>query len=240
MSGNHHILRSSGVSGSGCTSNCYWSGYIGEPTNGDSIRAAYGYLHPYQCDTTHSSHIKIVAWVGIGGFNSPNLWQAGIENDYSTSYGPYYWYDEFPQTGIVRINTPIGYTCGDALYTYVDYNYTLKGWAFYEIIDRNTGNSVSQTVQFAPSLNSAEWIDERPGCGSDNFALGNFYNDVWSGYYWDVQGNFYSIGGLGSHYYQASMNYAGNSAYPSSLYQVGSHPNAGFYDFFQGTGTTTC
>ena len=232
MPGHHHIYSVAGL---------YWSGYIAESANGAAVRAVYGYYTPYRCDTTGSSHIKIVAWVGIGGFNSPDLWQAGIENDYSTSGGPFYWYDEFPKTGIIKITPGIGYTCGDELYTYVDYNYTTPGDAYYIITDRTTGKGMMNEYNYAPSQNSAEWIDERPGCGgNNNYALGNFYTDEWSGYYWDVEGNFYSIGGSGSYYYEAYINQNGNIAYPGSLYQVGSHPAAGFIDWYDGTGTSGC
>ncbi len=128
------------------------------------------------------------SWVGIDGWGSPDVLQAGVEFDaYASIFGTstYYspWYEWYPY-GEVRItNLPIA--PGDDYFVEVWSTSATQGYAY--LVNENTNQAVS--IGFtAPagtylSGNSAEWIVERPGVNGSLATLTNYIDDVfWSSY----------------------------------------------------------
>lgn len=125
-------------------------------------------------------------WVGIDGYGSPDVLQAGIEADaycangmMQTFYSP--WYEWYPFNEVRITNMFIG--PGDLIYVYVWADSTTVG--HYYIADQTTGQS-STLVFNAPSGtalkgNSIEWIVERPESNGTLTTLTNYTTDPWYG-----------------------------------------------------------
>jgi len=128
------------------------------------------------------------AWVGLDGWNSNDVLQAGTESDaschgVSTTSIYYAWYEWYPsyETAIDPGTFPV--SAGDNLSVTVWNTSPAVGHAY--LVNLNTGLSVS--LQFnAPagtSLkgNSAEWIVERPMVGNVLANLADYARDYFSG-----------------------------------------------------------
>ena len=118
-------------------------------------------------------------WVGIDGFNSPDVLQAGIEADASCSSqitSAYYsaWYEWYPDYEI-RVSSPaVG--PGDEIYVYV-WNTSRTVGNYYMV--NYTQNEVSSLSFDAPSGTQlvgdlVEWIAERPSIGGTLAMLTNY------------------------------------------------------------------
>jgi hypothetical protein len=129
-----------------------------------------------------------VTWVGIDGWGSGDVLQAGNEADAycsGSTTSAYYstWYEWYPY-GWTRItNLPI--VPGDDLFVEVWNTSSTAGHAY--LVNYNTNQSV--TVNFsAPSGtqlvgNSAEWVVERPGINGSLATLSNYITDYFSDSY---------------------------------------------------------
>ncbi|HEX3437638.1 MAG TPA: G1 family glutamic endopeptidase [Pseudacidobacterium sp.] len=173
-----------------------WSGYVntnGVTSYGNSsyyfifadyvvpvARQAYG--------ACTGSWDYVVTWVGIDGWGSGDVLQAGNEADAYCSGGStstYYsaWYEWYPY-GWTRIpSLPIA--PGDDLFVEVWSTSSTAGHAY--LVNYNTDQYV--TINFsAPSGthlvgNSAEWVVERPGVGGGLATLSNYISDYFSDSY---------------------------------------------------------
>jgi len=120
-----------------------------------------------------------VAWVGIDGWNSPDVLQAGTGQHVSRKNGVvkteyFAWYEWFPNSWTEITNLPIH--PGDAISASVRYLGIVNGKPQGSASLTNLTTGVSTTITFvAPAGttlqgNCAEWIMERPGI---NGALAN-------------------------------------------------------------------
>jgi hypothetical protein len=135
-------------------------------------------------------------WVGIDGWNSSDVFQAGIEADAycngSTTAAFYSaWYEWYPNAE-TRISAP-GVAPGDLIEVYI-WNTSRTVGNYYMV---NYTQQTASSLQFsAPSGtqlqgNSVEWIAERPGVGGGLATLTNYVAAPWyfdwaytaSGYY---------------------------------------------------------
>ena len=119
------------------------------------------------------------AWVGIDGWSSSDVFQAGYEFDADCSDAtktPFYsaWYEWFPNGSVRIANFPI--SPGDVIFTEIHNTSATQGSAY---IQNETANK-SVTISFkAPSGtkltgDSAEWIVERPGISTGLATLTNY------------------------------------------------------------------
>jgi hypothetical protein len=134
-----------------------WAGYadynssyrtISGSWNVTSVRSSYGYAS---------------AWVGIGGYNSNDLIQAGTEMD---SGGQYYaWYEMLPNYEI-----PLNYNVSPGDHITVVIAETSAGSGRFNIKITDSGNwSWNRTFNYGQSQNgSAEWVLEAPWIGSQS------------------------------------------------------------------------
>jgi hypothetical protein len=173
-----------------------WSGYVN--TNGVSSYGKpsfYYIIGDYVVPVARQAYSKCdgtwdyaVTWVGIDGWGSGDVLQAGNEADAFCSGGStatYYsaWYEWFPY-GWTRIpSLPI--SPGDDLFVEVWSTSSTAGHAY--LVNYNTDQYV--IVNFsAPPLthlvgNSAEWIVERPSVGGHLATLANYISDYFSDAY---------------------------------------------------------
>src|SRR5271157_596985 len=120
-------------------------------------------------------------WVGIDGFASSDVLQAGTEADAACGAPPFYsfWYEWYPFSE-VRIGYPFTASAGDFVFVEVWNTSSTVGYAY--IADFSTQQVVVLNFS-APSGttligDSVEWIVERPGIGGGLAELTN-YLDVW-------------------------------------------------------------
>lgn len=123
-------------------------------------------------------------WVGIGGFcenttctqGDNSLIQLGTEQDaFSTGATQYYaWYEMLPQ---YAIQVPLAVHPGDQISASVACvaacSHRRQTWNV-AMTNLTTGQSWSQTVQYASSRLSAEWIEEAPSSTAGVLPLANF------------------------------------------------------------------
>jgi hypothetical protein len=114
------------------------------------------------------------SWVGIGGYNSNDLIQAGTEQDINGNGQPSYyaWWEILPAP-----ETPISMTIhpGDSMLVvihtkHLDQNST---WRIF-IKDQTTGATFVKTVTYNSSFSSAEWIEEAPTVNGQIAPLADF------------------------------------------------------------------
>jgi hypothetical protein len=124
------------------------------------------------------------SWIGIDGYNSNDVLQAGTESDAycsGSTTATYYsaWYEWYP-FGEVRIGSfPV--SPGDDLFVEVWSTSATAGHAY--IVNYNTNQSVNLSFS-APSGttlkgNSAEWVVERPSVGGSLATLTNYIEDFF-------------------------------------------------------------
>jgi hypothetical protein len=141
-----------------------WSGYVTAARGGEQITAVSGsWIVPLirNAPPGFSS-----SWVGIGGFHTSDLIQAGTASS-GMLEGNYAWYEMLPENE-TRIESGCAgdATCsvhqGDRIATSV----TNVGGNTWVISMTNAGKwSWSKTVSYASSRSSAEWIFEAPTVG---------------------------------------------------------------------------
>ena len=128
------------------------------------------------------------SWVGIDGYNSNDVLQAGTEQDAycsGSTTSSYYsaWYEWYPY-GEVRIGSfPV--SPGDDLFVEVWSTSATAGHAY--IVNYNTNETVNLAFS-APSGttlkgNSAEWVVERPTVGGSLATLTNYIQDFFEDSY---------------------------------------------------------
>jgi Peptidase A4 family len=173
-----------------------WSGYVN--TNGVtsySQSSFYYIIGDYVVPVARQAYSKCdggwdysVTWVGIDGWGSGDVLQAGNEADAycsGSSKATYYsaWYEWYPY-GWTRItNLPI--TPGDDLFVEVWSTSSTAGHAY--LVNYNTDQYVIINFPAPPGThlvgNSAEWIVERPGVGGGLATLANYISDYFSDAY---------------------------------------------------------
>ncbi|MCL5025136.1 MAG: hypothetical protein M1531_01370 [Chloroflexi bacterium] len=119
-------------------------------------------------------------WVGIGGVTSTDLIQAGTQDVSSGNQDQFQtWIEMLPQASQ---QVPVAVVPGDSVT--VSINEQGAGTGVWQIsIKNNTnGQSYQQTVNYASSESSAEWIEEAPSSGRGGILpLDNFGSVSFSG-----------------------------------------------------------
>jgi hypothetical protein len=124
------------------------------------------------------------SWVGIDGYGSSDVLQAGTESDAycaGTSTATFYsaWYEWFPYNEVRITNLPV--SPGDDMFVEVWSTSSTQGHAYVENL--NTNQVVSVTFNAYPGHpligNSAEWVVERPGVGGGLTNLTNYVADYF-------------------------------------------------------------
>jgi Peptidase A4 family len=139
-----------------------WSGYVVKSSSDAISRATSTFIVP-KLNPPPSGHAS--TWVGIGGFSSPDLIQAGISEQSAT---PHYfaWWETLPDSA-VRINNK-SVSHGDKVTVTIAQSSSKK----WKISLTDAGRwSFSKTVSYNSSRSSAEWILEAPTIGGTQTKL---------------------------------------------------------------------
>jgi hypothetical protein len=153
-------------------------------------------------------------WVGIDGYSSPDVLQAGSEADAYCSRGGgvlasySFWYEWYPNGEVQITNMPLA--AGNDAFVHVWSTNSRTGHAYIV----NYSNSQSVTLTFsAPSGtvligNSAEWVVERPSVGDRLATLTNYIQDFFEDTYaYDFNGHQSAPGAA----------YAGSTSIPLTM-----------------------
>jgi len=123
-------------------------------------------------------------WIGIDGYNSNDVFQAGYEADAYCSGGTtsqFYsaWYEWYPNSE-TRISG-FAANAGDVIYLYIWPTSTTTGEYYIANLTADTATSATFSAPSGTSLtgNSAEWIVERPGVNGGLATLTNYVDVPW-------------------------------------------------------------
>jgi hypothetical protein len=157
-----------------------WSGYL---STGGSFTAVSGaWVAPTSTPTSTTVESGDGTWIGIGGVSTSDLIQIGTENTISPSgiVSSSAFYELLPAgaVGIPSLTVSPGDTMSASITQTATSQWTIS------LFNVTTGKSFSQSVTYASSLSSAEWIQEDPSYpdGSlvllDNFGTVPFTNAI--------------------------------------------------------------
>lgn len=124
-------------------------------------------------------------WVGIDGFNSNDVFQAGIEADaycgavQDTYYGA--WIEWYPYSEYA-VSQPAVHP-GDEMYVYVYPSSSTAGYALLFNLSTLDYGYYYFTAPSGTTLvgNSVEWVVERPGVNGGLATLSNYVHNEWIG-----------------------------------------------------------
>ena len=140
--------------------NSHWSGYVAVPTSG-SVDGVYGYFNAKQA----SSGTVDAPWLGIGGFNTANLIQAGV--NISTMKA---WYELLPAAPVYLFN--VGNN--NNIYVSINYDYDYEEWFLY--ISASNGNYYQGYFQYQPERTADFVFETVVGNHLGTFGTINFTN----------------------------------------------------------------
>lgn len=163
------------------------------------------------------------SWVGIDGYGSPDVMQAGIEADAycnGSTTASYYspWFEWYPN-GETRI-TNLGIAPGDDYFVEVWSTSNTVGHAY--LVNRNTNTAVSITFGAPAGThlvgNTAEWVVERPTVGGAFATLTNYIADpFWYAYAETFGGSVVDVGSATSQPMIMLDNSGNPISYPTLL-----------------------
>lgn len=150
-----------------------WAGYTA--TTGSYTGVSGTWTIPNIADSSALS--ADATWVGIGGISSNDLIQAGTQAIVQNGTVQYQaWVETLPQVS-QTLTLPV--KSGDSITASITQQST--GVWLVVLQDNTTNQTYQQTIQYASSLSSVEWIEEMPMSGNillplDTFRTVNFTN----------------------------------------------------------------
>ncbi len=242
-SGNHRgvFLNDAAMLGISSSASLNWAGYV--VTGNDVTYVTGSFVVPSVAvssgatahtglpgqghHSTSSSTTYAAFWVGIDGYSSSTVEQAGVLMEDSGGVASYSaWYEFYPAAPVYASWSP---QAGDLISVTVQY-YS-NGTMVATVTDITTDNSFSSPYEPASSYqrNSAEWITEAPSSARQILPLADFgkvyfgvdYTNIQNTNYATIGGTYGSIAVLSSSFttYSLSMVNRNGSlkAAPSSL-----------------------
>lgn len=211
----------------GATSN-NWSGYvISDSTNpfaATNTRISGVFIVPTAQEafgTCSSNWVYSSQWIGLDGFNSSDVFQAGSETWASCINGTtvaYYgvWYEWYPTSEVQIANFPV--SPGDEIYLYIWNTSSTTGKLYLLDETKNTLVRLSFSAPGGTQLtgNSAEWIVERPGIDGGLATLTNYISDEWEDAIVNAGGGGYSAAAPTAHGKIYSLTMLDDSSAPIS------------------------
>ena len=140
-----------------------WSGAVIAPSVGKSFTgiSAQWNVPAVTAPFGQTGEFDSSSWIGIDGDGTPQVFQAGAEqqaSDGGTSY--YCWYEWFPNLEVSISNLPVG--PGSAVFASLVATSPSLGHVFLVSGSKAVSMDVSAPAGFAIEGGSAEWIMERP------------------------------------------------------------------------------
>jgi len=152
-----------------------WAGYavltnLASPQSGSVSEVNGSWVVPSaNCSATPSAYSSF--WIGIDGYSSGTVEQAGTDSDCSSGSPRYYaWYEMYPK---FPVNLNMKVAPGDLMSA--DVKYLGNGNFQLTIVDKTTGASFSTVQKSARAVrSSAEWIAEAPSSSKKPLQLADF------------------------------------------------------------------
>ena len=144
-----------------------WAGYAASGGSFTEVRATWTTPSPAAAPVVSGSG----TWVGIGGLSSSDLIQAGTSELVAPSGQVHMsaWVETLP---LPAQTVPLTVRPGDSI-TVSIVKQAGQNWSI-RLANNTTGQSNQQTLTYASSLSSAEWIEEAPVSGRRLLPLSNF------------------------------------------------------------------
>lgn len=156
-----------------------WSGYVADlGVNSSSFYTQVQMDYTQPTVTSASGTCINSYWVGLGGYNTGKLVQAGTATNGTSDH--YAWYEYLSNTGdwiyMTRLNLAV--RAGDSIHVYISFQAANNIFSYY-IANNTTGQSVANTVSLTTAAQfdgtTAEWVVERCSSGSNSlYNLGNY------------------------------------------------------------------
>lgn len=162
------------------TSTGNWSGFLVGSGSGNGFNETTGNWNtPCTSGTIDHNHLA-AEWVGLGGYYSDTLLQAGTTLLADGTF--HMFYELYPNPPVINSQS---FGCASSFTAEVDYNYSSTGTNKNHIFVKNTTTGASMDVivsnaTFQPDLQSSEWVNERPSCNSGLTDMANFYFLGWT------------------------------------------------------------
>jgi hypothetical protein len=156
-----------------------WSGYMVAPDSQSPLvtSVSASWTVPQVMPSENNTFSGV--WVGIGGYGEDTLIQTGTEQEYIHGRVSYYaWYELLP-AHLVRIPS-LHVRSGDLITAFVSLvSQNANRWSI-EINDVTRGEQFKKVVVYNSSMQSAEWILERPLVNDSISTLANFGNATFT------------------------------------------------------------
>lgn len=164
-------------SGAANATSTNWSGSVAFVAGGDSVSWVEGaWTVPDPADPKGGkSAYYSSAWVGIDGWNSPDVLQAGTESEFvNGSKNVYAWWEWYPNYEVGISNFPV--SAGDTMYCLICVSSPTTATIYL------TNDNTDQTMSFSITApggttlvgNCAEWIVETPSVGGSPTTLPDY------------------------------------------------------------------
>lgn len=141
-----------------------WSGYVATAGTFTAINGTWT-VPTVAASNTFAAD---ATWVGIGGVSSQDLIQAGTQAVPSNSNGGAVQYQAWIELLPQNLTTiPMTVNAGDSISVSINQQSTNQ-WSIY-LHDNTNGQSYQTSVSYDSSMSSAEWIEEMPSTGGNNF-----------------------------------------------------------------------
>lgn len=178
-------------SGVGSDASLNWSGYAATGGPFTSVSGTWTIPVVPPASSTEAD----ASWVGIGGVTGQDLIQAGTQAVTDRSGGVSYqaWYETLPQA-----TQPISLAVNGGDSITASLSETAANTWQISVRDNTTGQSYENTITYASSLSSAEWIEEMPSDGNSSIPLDNFGTISFSGASAVMNGSQVSLSGAGA------------------------------------------
>jgi len=179
-----------------------WSGFVNlNSLKSYNSKTSFYYIIsdfviPQVTNPTCSGWDYAAEWVGIDGFNSGDVLQAGIGTDAACGYSQATnaWIEWFPYG---ESGTPLSVAAGDDMFVEVWDTSSTVGYAYLENISTGQSEEYQLTAPNGTKLvgNSADWIVEAPTVGGSQAVLADYGYDIfWGASAYNFNGNGYLPG----------------------------------------------
>jgi hypothetical protein len=156
-----------------------WSGAVNFSAAGSPYKWVAGQWTVPNPHAPSSGAYYASEWVGIDGWNSADVLQAGTETQITQVLwfhvtNVYTWWEWFPSGEVAITNLPV--SPGDIMYCLICVNSTSSATVYFSNQSTNVGTSFTITAPSGTTLvgNCAEWIVERPTVGGSTAALTDY------------------------------------------------------------------
>jgi hypothetical protein len=177
-------LPDSATKGDATATSGNWSGIVntapGTGSKYDLVEGEWIIPNAYPNSTKANGVYLAATWIGIDGWGSGDVLQAGtnsecvVSNGVTTSQSAFPWYEWYPSFWIAISNFPVH--PGDTIWGEVYAESSTEGYIFLYNVGAGTYTSATFAAPSGTSLqgNSAEWIVEDPSTGSSEYLFPNY------------------------------------------------------------------